>query len=386
MSATPISYNVVYDTDNGLRYEFPTGYLPIPLGSSGITALTGIVTAGPGSGSQITTINLASAHLIVGNGSGIGTSVVLSGDATLSNIGALTLSTVNSNVGSFTSANITVDAKGRITAASNGSGGISQLTGDVTAGPGSGSQAATLATVNSNVGSFTSANITVDAKGRITAAANGSGGGGTPGGANTDVQYNNSGAFGGNSSLTYDGSQILSLNNDNGGQIYFNASDGSTFQAAIIGNSGSGMLGLYSSDQVALITSGAQFTFTAVGSIQFPQLSSNPAGPAQGELYYNLPSEAFKYWNGSLWKTLATTDQSSPSVVDSAPTVGGAATESVVVTGLLTTSTIWAVTQRTKGGANLPLLSWTNTTNGHLNVIYSADMGVGAVVRVLFIP
>jgi hypothetical protein len=76
----------------------------------------------------------------------------------------------------------------------------------------------------------------------------------------------------------------------------------------------------------------------------------------------------------------------SPSVVDSAPTVGGAATEAVAVSGLLTTSTIWAVTQRTKGGANLPLLSWTNTTNGLLNVIYSADMGVGAVVRVLFIP
>lgn len=57
-----------------------------------------------------------------------------------------------------------------------GSGGISQLTGDVTAGPGSGSQASTLATVNSNVGSFTAANITVNAKGLITAASNGSGG------------------------------------------------------------------------------------------------------------------------------------------------------------------------------------------------------------------
>ena len=54
--------------------------------------------------------------------------------------------------------------------------GITQLTGDVTAGPGSGSQAATLATVNSNVGSFTNADITVNAKGLITAAANGSAG------------------------------------------------------------------------------------------------------------------------------------------------------------------------------------------------------------------
>lgn len=48
------------------------------------------------------------------------------------------------------------------------------LTGDVT----SSGNATTLATVNSNVGSFTAANITVNAKGLITAAANGTGGGG----------------------------------------------------------------------------------------------------------------------------------------------------------------------------------------------------------------
>ncbi len=65
---------------------------------------------------------LTDTNIFVGNSSNVATGVALSGDATLADTGALTLATVNSNVGTFTNATVQADAKGRILAVSSGSG------------------------------------------------------------------------------------------------------------------------------------------------------------------------------------------------------------------------------------------------------------------------
>ncbi len=190
-------------------------------GGGGISALTGDVTAS-GSGSVAATLAASgvaagtygdathvpqvtfdakgratgvSSVAITGGGSGI---MVLTGDGTTAAGGGsqpLTLATVNSGPGACGDAThvcqVTTNGKGLVTAqtpvamsSGGGGSGITQLTGDVTTPSGSGSEPSTLATVNSNAGTYGNSTtvpvITVNGKGLITgvSTATVSGGGG----------------------------------------------------------------------------------------------------------------------------------------------------------------------------------------------------------------
>lgn len=167
--------------------------LASPIAASFLPAYTGDVTSPAGSTvNTLATVNsnIGTFQGITVNAKGLVTAAVAqnyltqvpayTGDVTSAVGGTVnTLATVNSSIGTWN--NVTINAKGLATAGSNvaylTANQTITLTGDIT---GSGTTAinATLANTAVTAGSYTNTNLTVDAKGRITAASNGAAGGG----------------------------------------------------------------------------------------------------------------------------------------------------------------------------------------------------------------
>lgn len=167
---------------NGQCYVYSSGsnqWAPNSCGGGGggsgtVTSVSGVNTNGfsfsianPTTTPAIT-LSTSITGVLKGNGTAISAATpgtdyltVLTGDVTTSG-NAATLATVNSNIGTFVAE--TVNGKGLVTAAQN-------LSGDITTS----GAVSTLATVNSNIGSFGSStsipSFTVNAKGLLTAAS-----------------------------------------------------------------------------------------------------------------------------------------------------------------------------------------------------------------------
>ena len=137
----------------------------------------------------------------------------------------------------------------------------------------------------------------------------GGGGGGTPGGSNTEVQFNNAGAFAGDSDFTYNSTtNVLTV-----GSIVSNAAGTPTITSNSAVN-----ISVGSSVIIQQNSGGGGFR---VGNMTTAERNSLTA--ANGEIVYNTSDNQFEVYQNGAWVTMVSTPGIASVLADTTPQLGG---------------------------------------------------------------